>query len=90
MLRLLRFLIRLGWPMRFLGPAFGGFNPFHPERRRDPYPSLRRQRERAPVHYSRPLRMWVLTRHADVQRVLRDPMFSAQNRTALPLFRWMM
>ncbi len=88
--KLLRLLVQLGWPMRFLDPVFGGWNPFHPARRRDPYPSLREQRERAPVHYSRALRLWILTRHADVQRVLRDPEFSVERRTQLQPFAWMM
>src|SRR5882757_5984866 len=51
------------------------FNPFSAEFRRDPYPLYRRLRETRPVH--RTLGMWVLTRHADVQGVLRDRTFSA-------------
>lgn len=51
------------------------FNPFSDEFRRDPYPLYRRLRETQPVH--RTLGMWVLTRHADVQAVLRDRTFSA-------------
>lgn len=51
------------------------FNPFGEEFRRDPYPLYRRLRETQPVH--RTLGMWVLTRHADVQAVLRDRTFSA-------------
>ncbi|WP_236794637.1 cytochrome P450 [Amycolatopsis sp. GM8] len=51
------------------------FNPFSAEFRRDPYPQYRQLRENQPVH--RTLGMWVLTRHADVQAVLRDRTFSA-------------
>jgi cytochrome P450 len=51
------------------------FNPFGAEFRRDPYPLYRRLRETQPVH--RTLGMWVLTRHADIQAVLRDRSFSA-------------
>ena len=51
------------------------FNPFGAEFRRDPYPMYRELRETKPVH--RTLGMWVLTRHADVQAVLRDRTFSA-------------
>jgi hypothetical protein len=51
------------------------FNPFSAEFRRDPYPLYRQLREAQPVH--RTLGMWVLTRHADVQSVLRDRTFSA-------------
>jgi cytochrome P450 len=51
------------------------FNPFSAEFRRDPYPLYRQLREAQPVHKT--LGMWVLTRHADVQTVLRDRTFSA-------------
>ncbi|GAA2805489.1 cytochrome P450 [Saccharopolyspora taberi] len=51
------------------------FNPFSADFRRDPYPFYRRLRETKPVH--RTMGMWVLTRHADVQAVLRDRTFSA-------------
>ena len=81
LLRILRTLTRLEWPMRLLGPAFGRFNPFSPERRRDPYPLYARLRREAPVYFSRPLRIWFLTRHRDVEAVLKDPRFSV-NRTA--------
>jgi cytochrome P450 len=40
----------------------------------DPYPVYRALRERAPVWRS-PLGFWVLSRHADVASVLRDPRF---------------
>jgi cytochrome P450 len=51
------------------------FNPFSADFRRDPYPFYRLLREAKPVH--RTMGMWVLTRHADVQAVLRDRTFSA-------------
>ncbi|WP_131786891.1 cytochrome P450 [Protofrankia symbiont of Coriaria ruscifolia] len=51
------------------------FNPFSAEFRRDPHPLYRQLRSAQPVH--RTLGMWVLTRHADVQGVLRDRTFSA-------------
>jgi cytochrome P450 len=55
------------------------FNPFLPEVHEDPYPLYRRLREEDPVHRS-PLGMWVLTRHADVLAVLRDPRMSRDPR----------
>ena len=41
---------------------------------RDPYPFYRMLREGAPVWKS-PLGVWVLTRHEDIQRVLKDNSF---------------
>ncbi|WP_326836051.1 cytochrome P450 [Amycolatopsis rhabdoformis] len=51
------------------------FNPLGAAFRADPYPQYRQLRETRPVHKT--LGMWVLTRHEDVQRVLRDRSFSA-------------
>jgi cytochrome P450 len=51
------------------------FNPFSADFRRDPYTTYRRLREVKPVF--RTMGMWVLTRHADVHRVLRDRSFGA-------------
>src|SRR5438309_12051094 len=55
-------------------PARVRFNPFSPEFRADPYPAYRRLREAKPVHKT--MGMWVLTRHADVKRVMHDRSFS--------------
>ena len=55
MLRLIRLMIKLGWPIRLAGPLFGRFNPFRPAYRKDPYPVYRRMREAA-----RPLRCLLL------------------------------
>jgi cytochrome P450 len=38
----------------------------------DPYPTLQRMREEDPVFWHPLLKSWVLTRYADIQRVLRD------------------
>jgi cytochrome P450 len=76
--RLLRTLIRLGWPMRLLSPLFGRWNPFHPDRVRDPYPGYRALQERAPVYRNPLLRIWILSRYADVSAVLKDPSFSVR------------
>ena len=48
-----------------------GCNPFTPEFRDDPYPFLRRLRERDPVNET-PVGLWRLTRYADVSRLLHD------------------
>jgi len=80
--RLLRLFIRLRWPMRLLAPFFGLWNPFDPERLRDPYPGYRALQERAPVYRNPLLRIWILSRYADVATVLRDPSFSVRRLEA--------
>ncbi len=46
----------------------------------DPYPTYRALRDAGPLHWSDEFfgGAWLLTRHADVEAVLRDPRFSAQ------------
>jgi cytochrome P450 len=51
----------------------------------DPYPHYRRLRERDPVHRSRLIGGWVLTRYDDVSSILRDNRFLADDRK-LPNF----
>ena len=58
------------------------FNLLLPEVHDDPYPLYRRLREHDPVHQS-PLGFWVLTRHADVAALLRDPRMSSDPRNAV-------
>jgi pimeloyl-[acyl-carrier protein] synthase len=55
------------------------FNPYLPEVHQDPYPLYHRLRATDPVHRSS-LGFWVLTRHADVLAVLRDPHMSRDPR----------
>lgn len=47
---------------------------------RDPYPTYQAMREAGPIQWSEEFfgGAWVVTRHADVESVLRDPRFSAQ------------
>jgi len=46
----------------------------------DPYPTYRALRETGPLHWSEEFfgGAWLLTRHADIEAVLRDPRYSAQ------------
>lgn len=62
-------------------PGGLGFDFTRPAFRRDPYPTYRALRESAPLHClesDRGTRFWVLTRHADVTAVLRDPRMSVE------------
>jgi cytochrome P450 len=63
-----------------------GFNPFEPAIMADPYPYYRTMREQDPVHWNGFLRLWMLTRHADVADLLRDDRFSA-DRTRSERYR---
>jgi len=65
------------------------FNPMRRGFRVNPYPTYRRLHEKDPFHLSRALNSWVLTRHADVSAVLRDPRFASGGRK-VPRFKKMM
>jgi cytochrome P450 len=53
-------------------PADLGFDPADPAFIADPYPVFREMRERHPVMYDERTSQWLVTRHADVDRLLRD------------------
>ncbi len=78
MVSVLRFLIRLGWPLRLVRPLLGRFNPFDPQRLIDPYPLYERMRREAPVYQSPVVGIWFLFRHRDIEAVLKDPRFSVR------------
>ncbi len=65
------------------------FDPLSPEFQRDPYPTYRRIREEDPIWLYEPLNTWLVTRHADVTAILRDPRFRtsdmSRNSDLLPL-----
>lgn len=48
------------------------FNPLDPEILTDPYPAYRELRSTDPVHWHEDLGAWILTRHADCTRALKD------------------
>jgi hypothetical protein len=76
--RLLRLLVRLGWPIRLFDPLFGKHNPLHPDFRADPYPHYHRLRREAPVYRHPLFGVWYLSRYDDVLGVLRDPTVSVR------------
>ena len=49
------------------------FDRFADDNAVDPYPLYRRAREQAPVHFAVAFGVWVVSRHADVRRVVMDP-----------------
>jgi cytochrome P450 len=53
-------------------PADLGFQPHDPAFIADPYPVFRELRERHPLIYDERTSQWLVTRHADVDRLLRD------------------
>ncbi|MGH9243655.1 MAG: cytochrome P450 [Acidimicrobiales bacterium] len=65
------------------------FNPFEPGFTADPYPQYRALREHEPVHLS-PFGNWLLSRHDDVVRFLRDHSLSVEDRNAanMPLVEY--
>lgn len=56
------------------------FNPVDPAFLADPYPFFRRLRSEAPVYWWERGRMWLLTKHADVEAALKNPRFSSDPR----------
>ena len=58
-----------------------GYEPKDPAVMADPFPALRELQAHDPVHWSRALSSWVLTRYDDVKTALNDPRFSADRIT---------
>ena len=56
------------------GPAPGdrGYDPWDPAFIADPYPALARLRDQAPIAYDERTNQWLISRHADVNALLRD------------------
>lgn len=84
MLRILQRVAANDRLMRAMRPLAGPFNPWDPRVRRDPYPTWRRLRERAPLVRVRLLGAWAAGRYADVERILRDRCFST-DRSGVPM-----
>ena len=61
-------------------------DPLAPDFVADPYPALGQARKDAPVHYLPTLGMWLVTRYADVQAVLKDTATFTNANVQQPLF----
>ncbi len=66
------------------GPTGLALTALDPDFSEDPYPILARLRETEPVHYDAMLKRYVLTRHADVNAILRDLSLWSDPRKANP------
>ena len=84
MLRTLQRLVASDRWMRAVGLVAGPFHPWHPDVRRDPYPTWNRLRETAPLVRVRLLGAWATARYDEVERILRDPCFST-DRSGVPM-----
>ena len=60
------------------GTVASVLNPFDPEFRENPYPAYHRVRADDPIRRIDAFNLWMLSRYADVQFVLRDPRFSSE------------
>jgi cytochrome P450 len=59
------------------------FDPFSPDYLADPYPTLATARVATPVFHDPNLNLWIVTRHHDIEHILRTPaQFSAVNANA--------
>lgn len=59
-------------------PVHEGFDPLDRDYLADPYAVFSRVRTETPVFYAPSIGMWVVTRHADIDAIFRDPLrFSA-------------
>jgi cytochrome P450 len=64
-------------------PVNHGYDPFEQSQRDDPYTWLREVRAHEAVFFSPAIGMWVVTRYADADHVLRHPeIFSSENAVA--------
>jgi cytochrome P450 len=86
-LKLLQRLVASERWMRILGTVSPSLRLWHPDVRRDPYPTYRRMREHG-LTRSRLFGGWIAARYADVERVLREPAFST-NREGIALMKAM-
>jgi cytochrome P450 len=63
------------------GPDGAGFNPFASAQFADLARQLETARNEAPIFYSQPFNMWIVSRYDDILKILKDPdRFSSSTR----------
>lgn len=69
-------------PTAMIGASY---NPFDPEFLKDPHAFFKQARSQAPVCFNPIFKMWLVTGHAEVMAVCKDPvLFSSQNKVDPP------
>jgi len=69
-------------------PVDLGYDPWDPAFVADPYPALARLREQAPVVYDERTNQWLVSRHADVNALLRDRRLGRSYRHVATHVEW--
>ncbi|WP_399091733.1 cytochrome P450 [Streptomyces sp. BBFR2] len=67
-------------------PVSAGYDPLAPAFLADPFPHLAELRTQAPVFHHPELDMWVVTRHADIERIMKDHRTFSGANTQEPVF----
>jgi hypothetical protein len=66
-------------------PVDPNFDPLDPDYLADPYPLYARFRGEAPIFYAPKIDFWVVSRHEDMQNILKDPETFSNVRVQEPL-----
>ena len=67
-------------------PVDETFDPLDPDYLADPYPYYSRFRKEAPIFYAPKIDFWVISRHEDIQRIVKDPETFSNARVQEPLY----
>ncbi len=80
MFPILRAAAKRDWAMRATDRVLRPWNPFSPERYRDPYPLYEKVRAAGPVVYQRSLRIWSIAGYEEAEATLRSTDASVDRR----------
>ncbi len=67
-------------------PVNETFDPLDPDYLADPYPYYSRFRKEAPIFYAPKIDFWVISRHEDIQRIVKDSETFSNARVQEPLY----